>query len=332
MLDSGQEAQTEKTKYVPRHTFITPNTRIRYSPSCNTPAAPRIGYPKRVMKGIMNIPCLHIGSRMGSEGSKTANSSHRTGPTRNESCMHYMYGKQPTGIIQYDAMDENDTPVASSADVISHKKQNSSPVANNDDEVISQKKQKTGLKFGLVGHHGPSYGITLPNNYQREPTNIVAQCSCFWFIDCLLSYLFEEDKNSRRRIMVMFSYGYVRKKPSHYAVNLFGTGLGILLGYQISSYAFRGLTDERSAMIVNVIAAFIVALIGFFLSRRLLRNMLRDDSGFIDGIIVAYFGIANAENADFSVAIVIFIVLLQVHRNNIERYSALVQRYILGAG
>lgn len=29
--------------------------------------------PKRVMKGMTNIPCLHIGSRTGSEGSKTAN-------------------------------------------------------------------------------------------------------------------------------------------------------------------------------------------------------------------------------------------------------------------
>ncbi|KAF9613501.1 hypothetical protein IFM89_008348 [Coptis chinensis] len=54
-------------------------------------------------------------------------------------------------------MGENNTPVASSDEVISQKKQNSGPVASIPSSgVISQKKQKTGPKSGLVGHHGPS--------------------------------------------------------------------------------------------------------------------------------------------------------------------------------
>ncbi|KAF9592545.1 hypothetical protein IFM89_015566 [Coptis chinensis] len=54
-------------------------------------------------------------------------------------------------------MGENNTPVASSDEVISQKKQNSGPVASIlSSGVISQKKQKTGPKSGLVGHHGPS--------------------------------------------------------------------------------------------------------------------------------------------------------------------------------
>uniref|UniRef100_A0A453JFF5 Uncharacterized protein n=1 Tax=Aegilops tauschii subsp. strangulata TaxID=200361 RepID=A0A453JFF5_AEGTS len=36
------------------------------------------------MKGITNIPCLHIGSRTGSEGSKTANSYKAIEPAQPE--------------------------------------------------------------------------------------------------------------------------------------------------------------------------------------------------------------------------------------------------------
>nr|DAD35503.1 TPA_asm: hypothetical protein HUJ06_006143 [Nelumbo nucifera] len=36
------------------------------------------------MKGITNIPCLHIGSRTGSEGSKTANSYRAIEPAQPE--------------------------------------------------------------------------------------------------------------------------------------------------------------------------------------------------------------------------------------------------------
>ncbi|KAM3683459.1 hypothetical protein ACJW31_12G149200 [Castanea mollissima] len=38
--------------------------------------------PKRVMKGITNIPCLHIGSRTGSEGSKIASSYRAIEPAQ----------------------------------------------------------------------------------------------------------------------------------------------------------------------------------------------------------------------------------------------------------
>ncbi|KAF9604520.1 hypothetical protein IFM89_007641 [Coptis chinensis] len=61
------------------------------------------------------------------------------------------------GRVYMSAMGENNTPVASSDEVISQKKQNSDPVASiHSSGVISQKKQKTGPKSGLVGHHGPS--------------------------------------------------------------------------------------------------------------------------------------------------------------------------------
>ncbi|KAK9082299.1 hypothetical protein Syun_031757 [Stephania yunnanensis] len=56
------------------------------------------------MKGITNIPCLHIGSRTGSEGSKTANSYSAIEPAQPETravCIIWTE-KQPTRIIQYD--------------------------------------------------------------------------------------------------------------------------------------------------------------------------------------------------------------------------------------
>ncbi|KAF9613771.1 hypothetical protein IFM89_011495, partial [Coptis chinensis] len=59
--------------------------------------------------------------------------------------------------VYMSVMGENNTPVASSDEVISQKKQNSGPVASIPSSgVRSQKKQKTGPKSGLVGHHGPS--------------------------------------------------------------------------------------------------------------------------------------------------------------------------------
>ena len=36
--------------------------------------------PRRAMKGITNMPCLHIGFRTGSEGSKTASSYNAIDP------------------------------------------------------------------------------------------------------------------------------------------------------------------------------------------------------------------------------------------------------------
>uniref|UniRef100_A0A251UVW0 Uncharacterized protein n=1 Tax=Helianthus annuus TaxID=4232 RepID=A0A251UVW0_HELAN len=64
------------------HTFVTPNTRIRYSPPVILQPPQEFVIPKRVMKGITNIPCLHIGSRTGSEGSKTANSYRAIEPAQ----------------------------------------------------------------------------------------------------------------------------------------------------------------------------------------------------------------------------------------------------------
>ncbi|PRQ20497.1 hypothetical protein RchiOBHm_Chr7g0228831 [Rosa chinensis] len=50
------------------------------------------------MKGITNIPCLHIGSRTGSEGSKTANSYRAIKPAQPATrvvCIIWTKIKQP---------------------------------------------------------------------------------------------------------------------------------------------------------------------------------------------------------------------------------------------
>ncbi|KVI04586.1 hypothetical protein Ccrd_017092 [Cynara cardunculus var. scolymus] len=59
-----------------------------------------------VVGGITKIPYIHNGSRTGSKRSETANSYRaiETGPTSNQSCIHYINRKQPSKIIQYDGM------------------------------------------------------------------------------------------------------------------------------------------------------------------------------------------------------------------------------------
>ncbi|KAI5667413.1 hypothetical protein M9H77_17266 [Catharanthus roseus] len=54
----------------PSYIFVTPSTQIRYIPTVILQLPHELVIPKQVMKGITKIPCLHIRSKTGLEGSK----------------------------------------------------------------------------------------------------------------------------------------------------------------------------------------------------------------------------------------------------------------------